>query len=110
MATRSRLEGPRGVASDTAIAAGTAAAAIDHAWQQVWDETSGSHYWFSTATGVTQWDHPSGKKKPPSTGGAASPDDDVLPAGWERRQHEGRVFFKNVVTGAKQWEHPSDAE
>ena len=42
--------------------------------------------------------------------GAASLEDDVLPAGWERRQHEGRgrVFFKNVVTGVKQYDHPSD--
>jgi hypothetical protein len=61
----------------------------------------------NVVTGLKQWDHPSGKKEPPSTGSAASPKDDVLPAGWERRQNEGRVFFKNVVTGVKQWDHPS---
>jgi hypothetical protein len=43
----------------------------------------------------------------PSVGGAASTKDDALPSGWERRQHEGRVFFTNVVTGKKQWENPS---
>jgi len=49
-------------------------------------------------TGLKQWHHPAGKKKTPSTG---------VPAGWEHRQHDGTVFFKNVVTGEKQWDHPS---
>ena len=30
-----------------------------------------------------------------------------VPPGWEHRQHEGTVFFENVVTGEKQWTHPA---
>ena len=32
----------------------------------------------------------------------------ALPAGWEEREHEGTVFYKNVETGEKSWVHPSE--
>ena len=31
-----------------------------------------------------------------------------LPEGWETRDHEGTVFYKNVDTGEKSWVHPSE--
>ena len=29
-----------------------------------------------------------------------------LPEGWEEREHEGNVFWKNMTTGEKSWTHP----
>jgi len=39
--------------------------AIVAAWQQVWDEASGSHYWFNATTSVTQWEAPAMPASPP---------------------------------------------
>ena len=61
-ATTSR-SGGGGVAVALPLA-GSAAGAVDRAWQQVWDESSGSHYWFNTTTGVTQWDAPASASRP----------------------------------------------